>query len=132
LSNAFYQQGLSALKIQFTMKKYSGVYLKVFHGDWSTYRSLAMEFYNPDTLPLLVTLRISDQRHDRSDNDYDDRFNRRLYLQPGWNPVRIPIREIQEMPIDRPMDMEQVRTLGVYTSYLTEPRVLYWDHVRLE
>lgn len=132
LSNAFFQQGSGALKIQFTTKKYSGVYLTLFHGDWSVYRELAMEFYNPDAAPLLVTLRISDRHHDRGEGDYDDRFNRRLYLQPGWNPVRIPIDEIQKMPIDRLMDLDQVRTLGVYSSYLEAPRVLYWDHVRLE
>lgn len=132
LSRKHVQQGEGSLEIRFTRRKYSGAYINVFHGDWSGYRELVMDFYNPGPSELVVTLRISDRSHDRGANDYDDRFNRRLHLQSGWNQVRIPVQEIREMPVDRAMQMNQVRTLGVYTTYLKEPRVLYWDYVRLE
>lgn len=130
--NAFYRQGERSLKINFSTKKYSGIYLTLFHGDWSAYSHLAMDFYNPDSVVLPVMLRISDRTHDRGKNDYDDRFNRRLYLEPGWSSVRVSVNEIKGMPTERDMVMNEIHTLGVYTSYLTEPRVLYWDNVRLE
>lgn len=131
-SQDFYRQGKNGLKIRFSTRKYSGAYITLYHGDWSAYRELVMDFYNPDKAVLVVTLRISDRVHDRGENDYDDRFNRRLYLEPGWNQIRIPINEIRAMPINREMVLDEVRTLGVYSSYLAEPRVLYWDNVRLE
>lgn len=132
LSNEFYQQGTHSLKINFSTKKYSGIFLTLFHGNWSAYSTLAMDFYNPGASVLQVTLRVSDRIHDRGENDYDNRFNSRLYLEPGWNSVRIPVNEIREMPIDREMVMNEIHTLGIYSSYLPEPRVLYWDNVRLE
>lgn len=131
-SKEYVREGRQSLKIGFTTRKYSGAYITVFHGDWSAYDELVMDFYNPDQSVLTVTLRISDRAHDRGKNEYDDRFNRRLLLSPGWNEVRIPVREISEMPVDRDMLMNEVRTLGVYSSYLKEPKVLYWDFVRLE
>lgn len=132
LSDEFYCEGHNALKIEFTRGKHSGLFLNVFHGDWSAYRTLAMDFYNPDPNLLEVTLRISDLTHDRGANDYDDRFNRRLFLQPGWNPIRIAVTEIQDMPVDRQMNLHEIHTIGVYTSYLDKPRRVYWDNVRLE
>ncbi|MCK4895104.1 MAG: hypothetical protein KAT07_14100, partial [Calditrichia bacterium] len=66
---------------------------------------------------------------DRQDGD---RFNKRLILQPGWNNIKIAIREIQRGPKDRLLNLEKIYNFGFFVSNLKEPLNIYLDEVKLE
>ncbi|WP_152205301.1 succinyl-CoA synthetase subunit beta [Marinobacter changyiensis] len=119
------------LEIRMGTAKYSGAFLDNMPGDWQGYQQLVFEFYNPDTLPLEMTLRINDSVHDRGDNAHNDRFNRRFVAEPGWNTYRVELSEVESAPATRLMDMADVRRLGFFATGLTAPRSVYLSSLRL-
>jgi len=118
-------------KLTLTTDKYSGVKLKYFEGNWGLARTLKISFYNPDTYPLQITCRIHDLQHADGNQEYDDRYNRRFLLTPGWNQVEIDLNEVEASPSGRKMDMSRIRGFGFFAVSLPAPRIVYVDEVRL-
>lgn len=125
-------EGQHSLKITFGTAKYSGVSLRYFLGDWSSYQRLSFDIYNPDTQAFTLALRIHDTAHDRADMAYEDRFNVRLPIHAGWNHHTISLADVKQAPLQREMDLQQLRALGLFTVQLPSPRVIYLDNLRLE
>lgn len=119
------------LKLSLTTAKYSGAALKYFEGDWTPSRSLSIRFYNPDTSPLQITCRIHDLNHVDGNQEYEDRFNRRLELAPGWNRIVIDLDEVMQSPAQRNMDMRHIRGIMFFAVSLPAPRVVYLDELML-
>lgn len=119
------------LKLSLTTDKYSGATLKYFDGNWESARTLQISFYNPDTTPLQITCRIHDLLHTNGYEEYEDRYNRSFLLTPGWNHIEIDLKEVNESPSSRNMDMSRIRGVGLFVVSLPAPRTLYLDEVRL-
>jgi len=119
------------LKLSLTTDKYSGAALRYFDGNWGSARTLKISFYNPDTDPLQITCRIHDLQHADGNQEYDDRYNRRFLLTPGWNQIEIDLDEVEASPSGRKMDMSRIRGLGFFAVSLPAPRIVYVDEVRL-
>lgn len=119
------------LKLTLTTDEYSGTELKYFDGNWANARQLKVNFYNPGTTPLPITCRIHDLQHSDGNEEYEDRFNRGLFLTPGWNPVEIDLDEVKHSPSDRVMDMSRIRSVIFFAVSLPESRIVYLDDVRL-
>ncbi|ACE86370.1 hypothetical protein [Cellvibrio japonicus] len=132
ISPEHFIQGEHALKVSLGGTGYSGAHVKLFQGDWSVYAVLAMELYNPGATPLSMTLRISDRQHERGEQAYNDRFNRSLVLLPGWNRIRIPVKDIRKAPAKRQMNLGEIHRIGIFATRLPAPAVVYWDNLRLE
>lgn len=120
------------LTIKLDTSRYSGVSLDNLPGDWRGYRSVRFELYSHDPKPLSLTLRINDIAHDRGDNAYDDRFNTRLTVRPGWNEFRIDLTDIKNAPVARTMDMERIRRFGLFATALEQPQTVFLKDLRLE
>lgn len=131
-SNNYPIDGRHSLAVTLKPALYSGMRMSLPVSDWSGYRQLSMGFFNPAQAPLVITLRISDQQHDRGENRYDDRFNVSLTLVPGWNRFVFPLSDIAGAPAQRSMDMRAVSSLGIFASRLSDTREFYWDAVQLE
>jgi hypothetical protein len=72
------------LRVQLDTTRYSGTSLALLRSDWSAYQQLKFELFNPDRTPLMLTIRIHDNKHYGAGNsEYRDRFNRPLALEPG-------------------------------------------------
>jgi len=125
-------QGQQSFKVTLDTVQYSGTGINKLLGDWRGYETLVMDIYIPDTEYLALVLRVSDFTHDRGDNDYYDRFNRQLVLVPGWNQVRIAVKDIEQAPRARAMNLAEISHLGLFAVALPSPRIFYWDNVRLE
>ncbi|SFM37033.1 succinyl-CoA synthetase subunit beta [Marinobacter zhejiangensis] len=121
-----------ALKIALGTEQYSGVSLHNLPSDWRDYHALMLAFFNPSDSPLELVIRINDARHDRGDNAFRDRFNQRLSLQPGYNQVRIELDRIRTAPVNRDMDMDDIRRLGLFAVRLPAPREIYLLNIALE
>jgi hypothetical protein len=62
---------------------------------------------------LPLHLRINDQGHN---NQYRDRYNRRLTLQPGYNYFSLPMSDIAGAPKGRTMDLSEISDVVIYAS----------------
>lgn len=117
--------GNHILRIDLGTEPYSGASLDNLAADWRGYERLELSLLNPSTTPLTMTLRINDRRHDRGDNAFDDRFNQRLHLEPGYNRFTIDLDQVRHAPAGREMEMNDIRRLGLFAVRLPAPRVVY-------
>lgn len=130
--STIYSHGDQALHVVLSTQKYAGLSLLGRYGDWEKYSAIAMDFYNPDSEPLELIIRISDFQHDRGSHQFNDRFNRRILLTQGWNHVQISVADVRAAPLNRAMNMNEITNLTVFAMQLTSPREFYWDNVRLQ
>ena len=119
------------LKLALTTDKYSGASLRYFDGDWTSFSSLKMRIYNPDTNPLQIVCRIHDLQHSDGNEEYEDRYNHSFVLLPGWNHIEIDLDDVEQSPSGRSMDMGRIRGIGIFTVSLPAPGVIYLDDIRL-
>ncbi len=125
-------EGKYSAEIHLTTGKYSGVALKYFPRNWQNYNNLYFSVYNSTNHILKLTCRIHDWEHIQRGQRFSDRFNKRLFLQPGWNNIKIAIREIQRGPKDRLLNLEKIYNFGFFASNLKESLFIYLDEVKLE
>jgi hypothetical protein len=123
--------GLFSLKIELNTSTYSGVSLNYFPSDWSDYKSLRMDLFNPNAMVLMVTCRIHDEEHAQHGLQYKDRFNRSFGLKPGWNYISIPLADVAAAPRTRTINLHVIEDLSIFAARLEQPRTVYLDHVRL-
>lgn len=123
--------GQKALRVTLSTQRYSGIGLKDFPADWSLYRAIQVQVYNPESEPLTLHFRIHDQRHREFDNVYSDRFNTSFKLHRGWNLLRVALADVAAAPRQRDLDLSRVAGLVLFVGKLERPRIIYLDDVRL-
>ena len=128
----FHTHGRYGLKLTLTPALYSGISINRAYADWSPYKQLNVDIYNPSTDPLGLVIRVNDIAHDVGGWKDDDRFNQSIQLKLGWNYISIPISIIKNAPAHRLMDMSKVSSIIIYTSNLPVSRVIYVDNLRLD
>lgn len=121
--------GDHCLRVALDTSTYSGTGTYRLPRDWSDYDSLVFWLCNPDTDSLPLTLRIDDRRHDQR---YEDRFNRRVFADPGWHKISIPLDAVRRAPQDRELDLNDVFQVYLFATRLPAPRVIYLDEFRLQ
>ncbi len=110
--------------------QYAGFALKHFARDWSGYQTLTFEIFRRGNEPMTLNCRINDIAHE-TDNRFEDRFNRRFDLQPGWTRIEIPLADVRAAPLDREMNLAEIAALGCFRIDLREPEQLLIDNVLL-
>jgi hypothetical protein len=123
--------GRASLKVRLSTHRYSGIGLRDFPQNWTGYRAVGLQVYNPAAEPLTLHFRIHDRFHRQHDNAYSDRFNTSFQLHAGWNQLRVTLADVVAAPKGRPMDLRQVAGLGVFVGKLERPRTIYLDEVKL-
>lgn len=124
--------GIKSLLIKLSTRKYSGIHLEYFPGDWQNFRGLHLAAYNPLFTPLKITCRIHDQQHEESPEQlFRDRFNRSFLLNHGWNEIEIPLQEVVTAPQGRQMDLSRIQGFGLFVSNQPKQRTILLDDVRL-
>lgn len=121
-----------SLKIDLGTGTYSGVSLNNLPADWRGFETLTITLFNPSAEPLALTLRINDVAHDRGTQAYNDRYNTRLILGPGFNTFTRTLADIENAPNDRTMNLSQIRRMGLFAVRLPEPRSVYLSDLRLD
>ena len=126
-----YFSGQSSLQIRLTTQRYSGIGLKDFPSDWSAYRAVSLQVFNPDQQPLQLHFRIHDQDHRKHKNGYGDRYNASFDLNPGWNHLQVSLAKVAQAPKNRVLDLTRIAGMGVFVGKLDQSRTIYLDDVKL-
>ena len=125
-------QGKNSLKMFFNTQRYSPVAIDEYLGDWTNYKFISFDIYNPQEQGIELVFRINDVDHDKGKGLYTDRFNRKLTIEHGWNHFDIGLDEVQHAPEKRLMNMQEIKRIVFFTSKLQEPKILYLDNVLLK
>lgn len=120
------------MKITFVPRKYSGVALRYFEGDWQAYTKLTMRFYNPNQQSLPVTLIITDKHYNKSKPNYKDRYDQNLQIEPGFSEKSISLSTIRDAVLLRKMDLNKMAGVDLYMYQLDAPVHLYLDSLHLQ
>ncbi len=131
-SNVFHSSGNYSLKAHLNTKKYSGLSLLEFYNSWQGYTTLSFDIYNPEPLPIDLVIRVSDVRHELGANVLTDRFNKKLHVESGWNPIEIPVAAIRQAPATRQLDMDSITSMIIFAMQLQKEQDIYLDNVRLQ
>ena len=123
--------GKNSMRVSLGTALYSGVNLEYFPGDWTGFSQFQCNIFNPDENPLSITCRIHDIVHIQGVQRYEDRYNHSFQLAKGWNTISIDLEDVKRAPANRSMDMGHIRCVGIFTTRLPRPRVIYIDDVRL-
>ena len=131
IDHTAYFHGRSSMKVVLDTSRYSGVTLKYFPGNWTDYKTLQLCIFNPGGDRIQITCRIHDKLHEKGIQNYNDRFNKRYILQKGWNQIKIPLEQVKNAPNGREIDLGQIRAIGIFSTSLLKPAVIYIDSVLL-
>jgi len=131
VSHDIHFSGNSSLQVKLTKQRYSGIGLKDFPRDWSAYRAVNLQVFNPDTDPLKIYFRIHDQHHHDNKNAHSDRYNTSFDLIPGWNHLQVSLEKVVQAPKNRMLDLTHIAGMGLFMGKLDRPRTIYLDDVKL-
>lgn len=123
--------GQYSLKVHYSDGGYSSATLHTLPSDWRGYQNLRFEVYNPQLTPVTLNLRIQDLDHRQRGLGFSDRYNLSFVAEHGWNTVEIELKDVEEAPESRNMQMDRIAQLEVFTTNLSQPKVIYLDHFRL-
>jgi hypothetical protein len=94
--------------------RWPGLQMQEPEADWRGYGKLEMSIYSDQSTDLPLILRIHDQSHS---NQFDDRYNRRLIVHPGYNQYSFPLSEIEHAPKARTLDLSAISGVIIYASH---------------
>ncbi|MDB4223188.1 VanZ family protein [Granulosicoccus sp.] len=104
------------LRMNFADDNYGGV---IFHDTakhWTDASYLVFKLHNTSDKSREIALRIHDHHHN---NDYHDRYNTTLLVNPGANVYRLPITDIKilgnKRQNRRPLDMENIDEIQLFS-----------------
>jgi len=108
--------------VQFNRGEYPGVSVIESEPDWSAYHSLRVNIFSENKANVELILRIHDVKHNQQ---FSDRYNKKLLIRPGMNEISIPLSQVAIAPSGRVLDLANVA--GVIL-FMREPD----ESIRLE
>ena len=108
--------------------RYPGISFAYITPDWSQYDRLVFDIYSEQAQDLMIILRVHDSVHQ---NQYNDRYNRRLLVRPGLNAYEISLRDVRLSPKNREMNLKEIDDLMLFMAKPTDDVTLYLDNIHL-
>lgn len=116
-------------KIYFGMSgTYPGFGLDYPRNDWSCFTELSWEVVSSNDHPIDINLRIHDAGHNQ---EYNDRFNFKFTVMPGFNVFTLALTDIKNGPTLRQIDMKNISNLKFFIAKPSEAISLYFDKLEL-
>jgi VanZ family protein len=122
-------EGGHSLEVALLPGSYPGISMDYLANDWRGYESLSFDVFLEGPLQLSITIRINDRAHN---NEFTDRFNKRLQIFPGENHISINLDEVRTAPKGRVMNMAEITNISIFTYKLKEQRTVYFDNFMLK
>ncbi len=121
--------GKYSLKVLLPPGQYPGISFKDIRNDWSEFRYLRMDVFNPSREEFNFHIRIDDNK---SGVEYANRIDADFNLKPGINNISIPTTSLQTNLRHRSLNLKRLKGMTVFLTNNTKPRELYLDNIRLE
>jgi len=128
LSTENVTHGNTSLKLDLYPSDYPGLSFKLDMNNWSAYRVLSVDIYNPENEEVSITVRIDDKK---DCPDFDDRYNKSFNIKSGSNGLRIPLDSLITSDGNRTLDLKKIYGFLIFMSHPQKKRVLYVDYVHL-
>lgn len=111
--------------------RWPGISFNELWPNWQPYDELIIGLENPGTDKLAINVRVHDREH-RGDQRYDDRFNRRVELAPGFQQIRIKLADVRDAPSSRQMNMANIEGLILFATNSETGRRFVLHEIRLD
>lgn len=121
--------GKRSLRVELPPGRYPGVMLHRVPRDWRGYAALSFWVFLEGDAPVPAVLRIDDLHHR---DDYGQRANIPLVMEPGENRLRFPIEIIENDPAKRRLRLDEMFRIILFLPNSDRRVVLYLDDFRLE
>ena len=129
LSGDHATSGQYSLEVTVPAGQYPGINFLEIENDWSAYRQIRVDVFNPDEEPLLFHARIDDGN---SRWDYGDRFDRDFTIKRGMANISIPLDSLKGNVSARSLDLRNIKHLMFFIPGNDRKRSFYIDNIRLE
>lgn len=106
-------------EVELQPAQYPGVEMIEPVADWSAYHRLTLVIHSSQQTPFELVLRIHDAAHNQQ---FSDRFNRRLQVLPGDNQFHIDLDAVRQAPAGREMDLTQIAGIALFAVNLRQHR----------
>ena len=128
ISDQHATHGKGSLKLELYPSSYPGFNPFTKIHNWSPFKSLCFDVYNPEEKEEKFTVRIDD----REDNtEYDDRYNKSFILKKGMNHIVLPMDSLITSGTKRNLDLDNIQKFMFFMVDPEEKVVLYVDYIRL-
>jgi len=114
--------------VRFYPGNYPGVSIIEPEPDWSDYGYLSLIVHSMSASPHYMVLRVHDENHNQQ---YTDRFNKRLVIQPGVNKFSISLDQIRFAAVDRELDLKNIAGLVLFSGRLKQPLQIAVSNITL-
>jgi hypothetical protein len=105
LSDEHASHGKRSLKMELFPSDYLGLTPMLKENDWSRYKALCFDIYNPGEKQVQVSVRIDDKK---DYPDYAERYNRSFNVNPGMNQISIPFKSLITSGTKRNLDLKKI------------------------
>ena len=129
ISNKYATHGKGSLKLELYPSSYPGFnpFTKII--DWSPFKSLCFDIYNPDENEKQITVRVDDKEYE---TEYSDRYNKSFVIKTGMNHIEIRLDSLITSGTKRKMDTSEIYKFLFFMHEPSEKVVLYVDYIRLK
>jgi predicted MPP superfamily phosphohydrolase len=121
--------GRYSLKVILPPGQYPGISFKNFRRNWAGFKTFEMDVFNPSQEKITFHLRVDDHK---SGWEYATRFDQNIVLNPGPNPITIPLNTIKTNLHSKPLNLEKIERLLVFVPGNRTTRELFIDNIRLQ
>jgi hypothetical protein len=118
-----------AAQVTFEPALYSGFAIEGPWPNWAGHQDLTFTVYSALRQTVRLEIRIHDMHHN---NEYSDRFNQELSIQPGLNAVEIPLIAVQSSLRGRQMDLGGIQAIGLFVVQSAKSFDLCFSRFQLE
>ncbi|MEW5976205.1 MAG: hypothetical protein AB1898_10420 [Acidobacteriota bacterium] len=120
-------RGRYSLRVKLYPSRYPGISPSFRIRNWSSYKTLHFDVFNPAPSTLTLYLRIDDAY---SSPAYEDRYNGTLRLQPGLNRLSIALDTLETSGTKRTLDPLSIKRFALFLNHPREETTLYFDNFR--
>ena len=128
LSDENATQGNKSLRLELYPSDYPGIAFQLPTHNWSGYKMLSLDIYNPQEEMIFLAMRIDDRKEYPS---FDDRYNNSFHLKPGMNHLNIPLASMATSGTKRNLNLRNIHRFLIFMAQPQKKYILYIDHVHL-
>lgn len=112
-----YNEETGEITVIFNTDVYSSIKFTNIMNDWSEFKQLNINLTNFENRPFRIRFSIHDKKHVNSGLDYQDRYSKRIHINPGQQNIIIKINDIKNGPLNREMDVNKIQQLQLFTKH---------------